>query len=101
MKMMQRKSRLRPNVWNRSKDVFTFEMSAMNDYCTTMRHQTSLKIVLSITTRVYDVLCLVSPVAMTARLIIQKIWKKRLERDQKLPLEVKTDFWTFVDSLKD
>ena len=87
-------------VWNRPADIFTFELSALQDYCETMRHRTSLRVVLSISARVYDVFGFVSTVSITAKILMQNIWRRNLEWDEELPTEMKRDFWTWVDALK-
>ena len=89
------------SVLNRGKgeDVFTFQTSALQDFCDSLRHRTSLRTVLSITARVYDVLGLITPVTVIARMLMQKIWKKKLNWDQELPAELKKEFWSWVDEL--
>jgi len=88
------------SVWEREEDVFTFENSALEDYCDSLRHRTCLRTVLSISARVYDVLGLISPVTIVARILMQSIWQKKLHWDQELPTEMKRRFWEWADELK-
>ena len=64
------------SVWKRNDDVFTFETKVLEEYCATLRHRTCLRTVLSICARLYDVLGLITPVTITSRIIMQRIWRK-------------------------
>ena len=88
------------SVWDREDDVFTFENSALEDYCESLKHRTCLRTVLSISARVYDVLGLISPVTIIARILMQSIWRRKLHWDQELPPEMKKEFWNWADDLK-
>ena len=86
-------------VWERDKDILTFETAALVEHCATMRHRTCLRTVLSVSARVYDVLGLIAPVVIVTRMLMQKIWKRKLDWDQELPVELKREFWKWVDQL--
>ena len=88
-------------MWDKPTDTFTFEISALAGYRETMRHPTSLRVVLSIIARMYDVFGFVSPVTITARILMQNVWKRKLEWDQELPNEMKKEFWTWFDALEE
>jgi hypothetical protein len=64
-----------------------------------LRKKTNLRTVLSISTRIYDVLGLVSPVVITCRILIQKIWRHTLDWDQPLPDDPNKEFWDWVSDL--
>ena len=88
------------SVWKRNDDVFTFETKVLEEYCATLRHRTCLRTVLSICARLYDVLGLITPVTITSRIIMQRIWRKKLHWDQELPSDLKEEFWSWIDGLK-
>jgi len=90
------------SVLNRAngEDVFTFQTSALEDFCDSLRHRTSLRTVLSITARVYDILGLITPVTISARILMRNIWKKKLNWDDELPNDLKLQFWSWVDELR-
>ena len=86
-------------VWDHARDVFTLETNALAEYCFGLRHRATLRTVLSITARVYDVLGLISPVVILTRILMQRIWRKRLDWDQEFPVEMQQEFWIWVDNL--
>ena len=65
----------------------------------TITHRTNLRTVLSVSSRVYDLLGLISPAVIQTR-ILQRIWCRRLDWDQELPVEIKRKLWQSVDQLK-
>jgi hypothetical protein len=89
------------SVLMRSKDIFTFDTTELEAYCETLKHRTCLRSVLSVTARVYDVMGFISPVVIIARIIMQEIWREKMHWDQELPLQLKKEFWTWADGLKD
>ena len=88
-------------VWDRERDVLTFETAAIVEHCATIRHRTNLRTVLSVSSRVYDPLGLISPVVIFTRILMQRIWKRRLDWDEELPAEMKRELWKWVDQLQD
>ena len=58
------------SVWERSEDILTFENSALDDYCYSLRHRTYLRTALSTSARVYDVLGLILPMTITAHILM-------------------------------
>ena len=89
------------SVLIRSQDIFTYETSELVTYCETLKHRTCLRSVLSVCARVYDVMGFISPVVIVARMIMQQIWRLKLHWDQELPRQLKDEFWTWADGLKD
>ena len=88
-------------AWDREKDILTFETAALEEHGATIRHRANLRTVLSVSSRVNDILGLVSPVVILTRILMQRIWRRRLDWDQKLPVEMKKEIWQWVDQLKD
>ena len=88
-------------VWDRERDVLTFETAAIVEHCATIRHRTNLRTVLSVSSRVYDSLGLISPVVIFTLILMQRIWKRRLDWDEELPAEMKRELWKWVDQLQD
>ena len=86
-------------VWVKGSALLTFDIGHLMDHCNCLRHKSTLRTVLSISSRIYDVLGLVSPVVIPCRIMIQKILRKKLDWDQPLPEDIRQDFWAWVDDL--
>jgi len=86
-------------VWVKGSDLLTFNVDQLVKHCHSLRGKSNLRTVLSISARIYDVLGLVSPVVITCRILIQKIWRHKLDWDQPLPDDLNKEFWGWVSKL--
>jgi len=86
-------------VWVKGSDLLTFNVDQLIKHCHSLRGKSNLRTVLSISARIYDVLGLVSPVVITCRILIQKIWRHKLDWDQPLPDDLNKEFWGWVSEL--
>lgn len=55
--------------------------------------------VLSIISQIYDPLGLLGPIVVTAKLIMQDLWKQKMDWDQELPLEIKEKWLVFYNNM--
>ncbi|XP_055701637.1 uncharacterized protein LOC129800919 [Phlebotomus papatasi] len=71
--------------WHPSTDIFTFS-TAFKDGAITKRA------VLSNMSRIFDPLGLISPVTITAKILMQKLWKENLDWDTELPDDLRAQW---------
>lgn len=86
-------------MWNLSKDEVGLDLSFIENVLKRPRHRTSMRVVLSVSSQLYDPIGFVSPVVITARLLIQDAWIRRLQWDEELPKDMRDQFWNWVDQL--
>lgn len=65
----------------------------------THNDRVSKRVILSTIAQIYDPLGLLSPFIITSKILIQKLWRLRLDWDTEIPLEYKKVFLTFQQSL--
>lgn len=68
--------------WNPFLDIFRFSVNLNSEQAITKRS------ILSTVAKIFDPLGLISPVAVKAKLIIQKLWQARLEWDDAVPEDI-------------
>lgn len=57
--------------------------------------------ILSCIAQIFDPLGLLRPVIVTAKIIIQKLWKLRIDWDESLPSEIYTEWMDYVVKLQE
>ncbi|GFW72669.1 integrase catalytic domain-containing protein [Trichonephila clavipes] len=84
-------------LWGPQKDTLAFSVSSIadvSDSCTTTKRS-----VPSATARIFDPLGLISPVVTKAKLVMQELWRLKLDWDDSLPIHLETQWKRFVKSL--
>ncbi|XP_071053596.1 uncharacterized protein [Onthophagus taurus] len=82
-------------LWDPTKDCFRYKMKENSTSHITKRT------VLSKIAQIFDPLGLLSPVIITAKIILQEIWESGLGWDEALPNHIYTSWLRFSNSLKD
>ncbi|GFW03513.1 uncharacterized protein TNCV_3020251 [Trichonephila clavipes] len=83
-------------LWKPQKDTLAFSVSSIadvSDSCTITKRS-----VLSATSRIFDPLGLISPVVTKAKLVMQELWRLKLDLNDSLPIHLKTQWKRFVKS---
>jgi len=76
--------------WNRSKDSFQYLIKmSFSTLCTK-------RTVLSSIAQLFDPLGLLAPVIVTAKILIQELWKLQIEWDESLPSDILTRWSSYV-----
>ncbi|XP_011859715.1 PREDICTED: uncharacterized protein LOC105557156 [Vollenhovia emeryi] len=83
--------------WNPSKDVlqYTIGVQAPQTSACTKRSM------LSSIAQIFDPLGLVGPVIVTAKIMIQKLWKLQIDWDESLPSEIYTEWINYVMKIQE
>ncbi|GFT26838.1 integrase catalytic domain-containing protein [Trichonephila clavipes] len=84
-------------LWRPQKDTLVFSVSSIadvSDSCTITKRS-----VLSATARIFDPLGLISPVVTKAKLVMQELWRLKLDWNDFLPIHLETQWKRFVKSL--
>lgn len=80
--------------WNPNKDLFQFTTSInLNSEKLTKR------IVLSVIGQIFDPLGIIGPVVIKAKIILQKLWKMRIDWDEHIPSDYNKSFLQFFNEL--
>ncbi|XP_064074465.1 uncharacterized protein LOC113394292 [Vanessa tameamea] len=80
--------------WNKNSDSFEYTLQLPN-----LCESITKRKVLSEIARLYDPMGWISPVIITAKIFIQKLWKAKLEWDEKLPAELHKEWCSFRQDL--
>ncbi|GFW55993.1 uncharacterized protein TNCV_373991 [Trichonephila clavipes] len=84
-------------LWRPQKDTLAFSVSSIadvSDSCTITKRS-----VLSTTAKIFDPLGLISPVVTKAKLVMQELWRLKLDWKDSLPIHLETQWKRFVKSL--
>ncbi|GFQ92738.1 uncharacterized protein TNCT_719331 [Trichonephila clavata] len=84
-------------LWRPQKDTLAFSASSIadvSDSCTITKRS-----VLSATARIFDPLGLISPAVTKAKLVMQELWRLKLDWNDSLPIHLQTQWERFVKSL--
>ncbi|GFQ72956.1 integrase catalytic domain-containing protein, partial [Trichonephila clavata] len=84
-------------LWRPQKDTLAFSVPSIadvSDSCTITKSS-----VLSATARIFDSLGLISPVVTKAKLVMQELWRLKLDWNDSLPIHLETQWKRFVKSL--
>lgn len=77
--------------WNHSKDLLQYTIGLSCPQITTK------KTIMSNIAQIFDPLGLLTPVIITAKLLIQELWKLQVEWDESLPSEIFTKWTDYVE----
>jgi len=80
--------------WNQSKDLFQYSIKISDSTSCTKRK------ILSIIARIFDPLGLLAPVIVTAKILIQELWKLQIGWDESLPLDILTKWSSYVTEMQ-
>ena len=85
--------------WDTEADAIKFMLNGIND----LSRETTKRQCLSTVYSIYDPIGLLTPVTITAKIILRKIWASRpqLGWDDRLPCEIQSDWNNFRESLSD
>ncbi|CAH2109062.1 unnamed protein product [Euphydryas editha] len=81
--------------WNRLTDNFEYVVNLINT-----KEPITKRTILSEIARLYDPIGWISPVVITAKIFIQKLWKERLEWDDELPKKLLLEWLHYKDELR-
>ncbi|GBM08692.1 hypothetical protein AVEN_52769-1 [Araneus ventricosus] len=84
-------------LWRPQKDFLAFSMSANVDTCESCK--ITKRSVLSTTSRIFDPLGLISPVVTKVKLVVQELWRLRLDWNDSLPIQLESHWKRFVTFL--
>lgn len=82
--------------WDAKNDFIKYNV---NLDCNIQSSQWNKRSVLSMISQIYDPLGLLGPIVITAKLIMQKLWKLKLDWDQDLPSDIKENWLTFYNDM--
>lgn len=80
--------------WNHSKDAFQYSIQIARPVSCTKR------LMLSSIAQIFDPLGLLAPVILTAKLLIQELWKLQMEWDESLPSDIFTKWLNYVADIQ-
>ncbi|XP_067209400.1 uncharacterized protein [Linepithema humile] len=83
------------SMWDPSKDIFYFHLDLVPTDTITKR------IMLSTTARIFDPLGFLSPVIITAKILIQETWSMKIDWDDPLPPIANSKWTKFITSCQD
>ncbi|XP_011858217.1 PREDICTED: uncharacterized protein LOC105555783 [Vollenhovia emeryi] len=83
--------------WNPEKDVFQYTIALE----TPARGVCTKRSILASISQIFDPLGLLGPVIVNAKLIIQKLWKLKIDWDESLPSEIHTEWLDYVIKMQD
>ncbi|MDD9341209.1 MAG: A17 family peptidase, partial [Providencia heimbachae] len=81
-------------LWNPFRD--TFQFSAPNS----LQSPYTKRSILSSIAKIFDPLGLLAPVVLKAKLIIQELWKNKLDWDDTLPLDIQNRWKSFLNQFQ-
>ncbi|GBM67651.1 hypothetical protein AVEN_221435-1 [Araneus ventricosus] len=81
-------------LWRPQKDSLAFSVSANVDTCESSK--ITKRSVLSTTARIFDPLGLISPVVTKAKLLMQELWRLKLDWNDSLPIQLESQWKRFV-----
>ncbi|GBN10409.1 hypothetical protein AVEN_141510-1 [Araneus ventricosus] len=84
-------------LWRPQKDSLAFSVSANVDTCESCK--ITKRSVLSTTARIFDPLGLISPVVTKAKLLMQELWRLKLDWNDSLPIQLESQWKRFVTFL--
>lgn len=80
--------------WHPSNDCFYFKFDSGSD-----KDDLSKRIILSETAKIFDPLGWLAPCTVKAKILMQKLWLLPIGWDDKVPMEIKTEWHTFRNQL--
>ncbi|XP_065361988.1 uncharacterized protein LOC135955564 [Calliphora vicina] len=83
-------------IWSTGRDLFTFKLEDNFGHLPTTKRN-----ILSISSRLFDPLGLLSPIIIRAKILLQELWKRKLDWDESVPQSVDTTWSQIKNSLAD
>lgn len=82
-------------VWNTKSDVFQYKFSLTG-------HSSKLtkRVILSIISQIFDPLGLIGPVTVRSKLLLQDLWRLKIDWDDPVPSDLQLKWTTFRDQLQ-
>ncbi|CAG2215236.1 unnamed protein product [Mytilus edulis] len=84
-------------IWNTEKDTISFHKVNVTDI---KEPNITKREILSQSSRIYDPMGLLSPVSVRAKILMQDLWKDKLEWDEPLPLNVQQQWMELARDLE-
>ncbi|KMQ87175.1 hypothetical protein RF55_13617 [Lasius niger] len=84
--------------WNPSKDVLQYTICVQASETSACIKRSILS---SIFAQIFDPLGLLGPVIVTAKIMIQKLWKLRIDWDESLPSDIYTEWMDYVVKIQE
>lgn len=81
--------------WCANKDFIKYSIKNFEEIKVSKRN------VLSVVCQIFDPLGLLNPVVVTAKLLIQELWKRKIPWDTELPIDLKNQWLSFLKDLKE
>ena len=81
--------------WNLNSDKFTFSSTLSAEIKYTKRG------ILKITSSIFDPLGFLAPFILTAKLLIQELWRQKYDWDQEVSEQIRKQWKTWIDELSD
>lgn len=85
--------------WNSEKDYLHF--SVKNDTEKTLQHRITKRLILSSVAQLFDPLGIIGPIVIRAKILLQCLWKHKLDWDEQVPIEVGMQWNRLRDHLGD
>lgn len=82
-------------AWNPNSDTFQYNVNINNDF-----QYLTKRIILSIISQIFDPLGIIGPVIIKAKIILQHLWKLKLEWDEPIISECRSEFIQFFNEIK-
>lgn len=84
--------------WDSDKDLFYFESDHLSELVN--KQENSKRFILKIVGRIFDPVGFLGPFTVLLKCLIQNIWKRGLEWDQKLPLDLEQQWYDISQQFK-
>ncbi|XP_050293738.1 uncharacterized protein LOC126734245 [Anthonomus grandis grandis] len=81
-------------LWTSTDDIFSYDIKL-----SPLKNKLTKRFILSETARIFDPLGLISPVVITAKIFLQKLWSLKVSWDDELPCELSNKWKVFREEL--
>ena len=81
--------------WDSNKDIIKYKLNTNNRG----HNKITKRIILSVTCQIFDPLGLLGPIIITAKLIMQELWKLKLQWDENVPTDLARRWQSFQNDL--
>lgn len=82
-------------IWNTRSDTFQYRVNLE-----TPSSRITKRIILSVISRIFDPLGLIGPIIIQSKLLLQDLWKLKIEWDDPVPMELRSKWSYFRDQLQ-
>ncbi|XP_029055098.2 uncharacterized protein LOC114882376 [Osmia bicornis bicornis] len=86
--------------WKPERDCFTFHFNSPEFEKTRGNIETTKRSVLSIISRIFDPLGLITPIVILAKVFLQELWIRKLDWDSPLPSDLRESWESYFENLK-